>query len=98
MASALMSAFGGSPGQSGRHAGAAGVVGSSPFNGQFYDGQYQRLKEKEPSGQASVQRPNAYLNFVLFNDQFKLVDENSGVKQVQAMPDEVQTLAKDGWW
>src|SRR5690606_15882208 len=41
-----------------------------------------------------AQRPRAYLNYVLFDDQFKMVDENSGVRQVQAQPDEVQVLAQ----
>ncbi|PSL42225.1 RHS repeat-associated protein, partial [Chitinophaga niastensis] len=40
-------------------------------------------------------KPKAYLNFVLFDDQFKLVEENSGVKQVSATPDQLQTLAVD---
>lgn len=28
-------------------------------------------------------KPKAYLNFVLFDDQFTLMDENSGVRQVK---------------
>jgi RHS repeat-associated protein len=66
----------------------------TPFNNSFYNNDYQRLKEKE-SDQQNVDRPKAYLNFVLFDDQFKLVDGNSGVKQVKAEPDQLQTLAQD---
>ena len=32
---------------------------------------------------------------MLFDDQLKMVDENSGVRQVQAQPDEVQVLGQD---
>jgi len=66
----------------------------TPFNTNFYNNDYQRLKEKEP-GQQNPDRPKAYLNFVLFDDQFNLVEENSGVKQVKAEPDQLQTLAQD---
>ncbi|WP_354028154.1 DUF6443 domain-containing protein [Chitinophaga sp. OAE865] len=66
----------------------------TPFNSSFYNNDYQRLKEKEPD-QRNANRPKAYLNFVLFDDQFKLVDGNSGVKQVKAEPDQLQTLAQD---
>src|SRR5690606_29025253 len=38
-------------------------------------------------------KPKAYLNFVMFDDQFNLVNENSGVRQVQGSPDQLQTLA-----
>ncbi|WP_295117583.1 RHS repeat-associated core domain-containing protein, partial [uncultured Chitinophaga sp.] len=57
--------------------------------------QYQRLKEKDAGNQPSLNRPKAYLNFALFNDQFKLVEDNSGVRQVQEVPDQLQTLAAD---
>jgi RHS repeat-associated protein len=66
----------------------------TPFTSNFYNNDYQRLKEKEPD-QANPERPKAYLNFVLFDDQFKLVDGNSGVKQVKAEPDQLQTLSQD---
>ncbi|WP_255373017.1 DUF6443 domain-containing protein [Chitinophaga sp. YR573] len=67
---------------------------NTPLNSSFYNGDYQRLKQREPDGTAS-NRPKAYLNFVLFDDQFKLVDENSGVRQVKATPDELQELGTD---
>ncbi|OMP74865.1 hypothetical protein [[Flexibacter] sp. ATCC 35208] len=37
-------------------------------------------------------KPRAYLTYVLFDDLFNMVDDNSGVKQVQGNPDELQTL------
>ncbi|UYQ95513.1 DUF6443 domain-containing protein [Chitinophaga horti] len=95
MAAALLSAFAGAPGSTGEHAGGTGAEGRSPFSGQFYDGQYQRLKDKDAESRKSLTRPKAYLNYVLFNDQFKLVEENSGTKQVKETPDEVQVLAHD---
>ncbi|MRG44183.1 hypothetical protein GFS24_03610 [Chitinophaga sp. SYP-B3965] len=95
MASALVSAFGG-PSMSGSDKVSAGQPGmGSPFNEQFINNQYQRLKEREPGNKLNDNRPRAYLNFALFDDQFNLVEENSGVKQVQAQPDQLQALAKD---
>lgn len=65
-----------------------------PFNNRFSNMDYQRLKDKENDG-IQQDRPKAYLSYVLFDDQFKLVDNNSGMKQVKAEPDQVQTLARD---
>ncbi|SKD09162.1 RHS repeat-associated core domain-containing protein [Chitinophaga ginsengisegetis] len=89
----LIRAFNGGAAEPGAH----GIVEAgqqTPFNSSFYNNDYQRLKEKEPD-QPNNNRPKAYLNFVLFDDQFKLVDENSGVKQVKAEPDQLQTLSQD---
>ncbi|WP_158569269.1 DUF6443 domain-containing protein [Chitinophaga silvisoli] len=55
---------------------------------------YRQLKTKDTEN-PDINRPKAYLNYVLFDDQFNMVDQNSGMKQVQAMPDEVQQLAVD---
>ncbi|ASZ13081.1 RHS repeat-associated core domain-containing protein [Chitinophaga pendula] len=66
----------------------------NPFTNSFYSNDYQRLKQKENT-QANIQRPKAYLNFVLFDEQFKLVDESSGVRQVRNEPDQLQTLSRD---
>ncbi|WP_343304191.1 DUF6443 domain-containing protein [Chitinophaga niabensis] len=90
MINALVSAFigdalpGGSKGVS--------VDAASPFSNNFTPADYQRLREQDPS-QNQSNKPRAYLNFVLFDDQFKLVDENSGARQVQGSPDQLQTLA-----
>ncbi|WP_218150427.1 DUF6443 domain-containing protein [Chitinophaga arvensicola] len=89
----LVQTFSGGTSTSGEHAVAAQDP-VTPFNSTFYNEDYRRLKEKNPD-QPDADRPKAYLNFVLFDDQFKLVDGNSGVKQVKATPDELQTLAQD---
>lgn len=68
---------------------------TSPFNEGFFQNDYQRLKEKDPGKDAGDRRPKAYLNFVLFDDEFNLVEGNSGVRQVQAQPDQVQVLGQD---
>ncbi|RPD39784.1 RHS repeat-associated core domain-containing protein [Chitinophaga barathri] len=94
MLGALISVFGngGNAGEPG-HGATAAAVNNTPFNNDFND-TYQRLKEKNKDA-SDPQRPKAYLNFVLFDEQFNLVEDNSGVKQVQATPDELQTLAQD---
>lgn len=94
MVSALISAFGNGqntaePG----HGATTATANNTPFNNDFNNA-YQRLKEKDKDA-SNPQRPRAYLNFVLFDEQFNLVEDNSGVKQVQATPDELQTLAQD---
>ncbi len=53
------------------------------------------IKERDPKSPAYPDRPRAYLNFVLFDEDFNLVEGSSGVKQVAATPDELQTLAQD---
>ncbi|MFY0255972.1 DUF6443 domain-containing protein [Chitinophaga sp. 30R24] len=89
----LIQAFGGNTISSSNH-----NVGASnnptPFNTNFYNNDYRKLKEKDPN-QNRQDKPKAYLNFVLFDDQFNLVDANSGVKQVKGEPDQLQTLAQD---
>ncbi|MGN7724011.1 RHS repeat-associated core domain-containing protein, partial [Chitinophaga sp. 22620] len=94
MLNALISAFTGgqTPGQQGHGAGINAAVNNTPFNNDF-NNSYQRLRDKDNDA-ANPQRPRAYLNFVLFDEQFNLVEGNSGVKQVQATPDELQTLAQ----
>jgi RHS repeat-associated protein len=90
MVAGLVQAFGGKGAEDGSHASEA-VANNTPFNSDFYNNNYQRLKEKnQENGQSD--RPKAYLNFVLFDDDFKLVEDNSGVRQVKASPDELQEL------
>lgn len=86
----LIQSFGGQASSSASH-GAAKADRLSPF-GNLSANDYQRLKERsaDPNAQG---RPKAYLNFVFFDDQFSLVDENSGVRQVKETPDELQVLA-----
>jgi RHS repeat-associated protein len=93
MIAGLVQAFGGSAAEGELHASEV-VPNSAPFNADFYNNDYQRLKEKSQEiGQTD--RPRAYLNFVLFDDDFKLVEDNSGVRQVKADPDELQELGVD---
>jgi RHS repeat-associated protein len=90
----LIQAFNGSEaGDNGRH-GLARAKETTPFSSNFYNNDYQRLKAKE-ADQPDADRPKAYLNFVLFDEQLKLVEENSGVKRVKAEPDQLQTLGQD---
>ncbi len=93
MATALVNAFS----NSGRSSGvkvSGDAENSTPFNQKFLNEDYERLKEKDPESGGLSDRPKAYLNFVLFDDQFNLVDENSGAKQVKAEPDQLQVLAQ----
>lgn len=92
MVASLVQAFGGESISRSSHA-AGQVDPVAPF-GNFNGNNYQRLKEKDPD-QNRADKPKAYLNFVLFDDQFNLVEENSGVRQVKGEPDELQTLAVD---
>ncbi len=95
MAASLVRAFGsGQPGSSQKEVAPTGD-NRTPFNDQFINDGYQRMKEKEPNDPAQANRPKAYLNFALFDDKFNLVEDNSGVKQVKAEPDQLQTLAQD---
>lgn len=67
---------------------------AGPINSNFYNNDYQRLK-KNCTDPIASDRPKAYLNYVLFDDQFKLVEQNSGLKQVAAAADELQTLGSE---
>ncbi|WP_157304024.1 DUF6443 domain-containing protein [Chitinophaga tropicalis] len=91
MLAGLIQAFGGTDV---KNAHATGGNNSTPFNSDFYNNNYQRLKEKSPETN-KADRPKAYLNFVLFDDNFKLVEGNSGVRQLKATPDELQELKVD---
>jgi RHS repeat-associated protein len=95
MLTGLVEAFGDGAVQDVEHAGITGS-NSTPFTTDFYNNNYQRLKQRDPDpDQNKENKPRAYLNFVLFDDQFKLVEDNSGVKQVKGAPDELQTLGVD---
>jgi RHS repeat-associated protein len=92
MVAGLAQAFGGAAAGA-SHGGAEAPVNTTPFNGDFYNNDYQRLRNRDNDPTLQQDRPKAYLNFALFDEQFKLVDANSGVKQVQKTPDELQTLS-----
>ncbi|NSL85544.1 hypothetical protein ECE50_001795 [Chitinophaga sp. Mgbs1] len=83
-----------SPGTENSAHGITDATGTTPFNTNFYNNDYRKLQEKNQD-QPQADKPKAYLNFVLFDDQFKLVEENSGVKQVKATPDELQQLGTE---
>jgi RHS repeat-associated protein len=73
----------------GMHAG-SGI--GSPIVSAFTSSQYQTLtyvNDDQPT------RPKAYLSYVLFDDQFNMVSENSGVKQFAATPSTWQPLTTD---
>ncbi|UPK66732.1 DUF6443 domain-containing protein [Chitinophaga filiformis] len=93
MVAGLVQAFGGVASENGSHASDA-IANNTPFNADFYNNNYQRLKERDQDNGATS-RPKAYLNFVLFDDDFKLVEDNSGVRQVKESPDELQELGVD---
>ncbi|WP_341842546.1 DUF6443 domain-containing protein [Chitinophaga caseinilytica] len=95
MAGALLRAFG-SGGQKGlADHGEATNSSATPFSNNFVNNSWERLKQKENRGNSNPNRPRAYLNFVLFDEQLGMVEENSGVRQVAANPDQLQTLAQD---
>ncbi|ATL49812.1 hypothetical protein COR50_10250 [Chitinophaga caeni] len=87
---ALLNALGGAASQ---NALKGSGIASSPITSDFYNNAYQRLRERD-NGDDHSNRPKAYLNFVMFDEKFNLVEGNSGVKQVAASPDELQTLAE----
>lgn len=93
MLASLIQAFSSGTSGDNSHASITAQPGS-PFGNNFTSSDYQRLQQKDPD-QQMPDKPKAYLNFVLFDEQFKLVEDNSGVKQVQGEPDQLQTLAKD---
>jgi RHS repeat-associated protein len=67
----------------------AGTGSGSPIVNAFTHGQYETLTNTY-SDQST--RPKAYLSYVLFDDQFNMVSENSGVKQFAATPNTWQPL------
>ncbi|MGE7776565.1 DUF6443 domain-containing protein [Chitinophaga sp. NPDC101104] len=95
MAAALVRAFGNGSAASPDAHGATGIGNALPLNNNFVNDSWERLKKKENQSIFNPDRPRAYLNFVMFDEQLNLVEGNSGVKQVAAQPDELQTLAQD---
>jgi RHS repeat-associated protein len=103
MLTALVQAFAtGTAPSDGTHGNGTGP--GSPLVSNFSAANYQAIRDKDPS-QNQPTLPKAYLNYVLFDDLLNMVDENSGVRQVQGSPDQLQTLAtsrivikKDGFF
>jgi RHS repeat-associated protein len=50
------------------------------------------LKHKAPD-KTKDDKPKAYLNYVFFDNQFKFVNDGSGVKQVESDPGQLETLS-----
>ncbi|SEW38546.1 RHS repeat-associated core domain-containing protein [Chitinophaga sp. YR573] len=91
MLAALLQAFSGGSVSDGAH-NATGT--GSPLSTSFSTTDYDALKQKDPT-QNLTDKPKSYLNYALFDDRFSVVNENSGVKQVQGSPDQLQTLGTD---
>ncbi|WP_344810207.1 RHS repeat-associated core domain-containing protein, partial [Chitinophaga oryziterrae] len=87
MVTSILQAFSGGGITDGVH---SGTGASAPVN-MLTSGVYDGLKSKD-SLQNLSGKPKAYLNFALFDDQFNLVDENSGVRQVQGPIDSLVPL------
>lgn len=91
MLAALLQAFTtGSGPADGAHGNGTGA--GSPIVSNFTAANYQSIRDKDPSQNVAT-LPKAYLAYVLFDEQMNMVDENSGVRQVQGSPDQLQTLA-----
>ncbi|OMP74867.1 hypothetical protein [[Flexibacter] sp. ATCC 35208] len=88
MLAALIQAFSSSTISDGTHA-AAGT--KSAISSAYTSSEYEELISKDADENLAT-KPSAYLTYVLFDDRFNMVDDNSGVKQVQGNPDELQTL------
>jgi RHS repeat-associated protein len=91
MITSLANALGGAITNTKVHEG-VNVSNNTPFSTNFSSTDYNRLKERSQEDN-KINKASAYLNYVLFDDQFKLVDENSGMKRVKEEPDQVQELA-----
>ena len=89
MAQALVQALGSIASADGIH---AGLGSNSAIANNFGSSQYTELMNIDKNQDVST-KPQAFLNYVMFDDQFNMVDDNSGVKQVQALSGTIQTLA-----
>ncbi|PWV47662.1 hypothetical protein [Chitinophaga sp. S165] len=89
MVASLLSALNGNVIAEGVHR-ATGT--GSPINTVFDGTVYNNLTNMDPD-QNEASQPKAYLNYILFDDQFNIVSENSGVRQVQGDASTLLTLA-----
>ncbi|WP_170117615.1 DUF6443 domain-containing protein [Chitinophaga ginsengisoli] len=87
MVSAILDAFSGTGAVDGIHE----STGSTSPVYTFSSSTYNQLKNLDAS-QNQPDKPKAYLSYVLFDDQFNLVDENSGMRQVGSGIDALQTI------
>jgi RHS repeat-associated protein len=63
-----------------------------PFNNPVNNRAYQQLKDKTPD-QPGFSQPRAYLNIAMFDEQFKMVENNSSIRRVKEAPDQLQDLS-----
>jgi RHS repeat-associated protein len=87
MATAIAQAFSGSGPVDGTHLSTGAGSPINTFTGVLYD-----LIKTQNSTENQPNKPRAYLNYVMYDDQFNMVSSNSGIKQVQASPAVLQTL------
>lgn len=87
MIAALLDAFNGGGRNSGVHDVISGDLPALPFSNAVY----KEIRQRDPSEDFPDRLP-AYLCFATFDDQFNLVSQNAGVKQVQTATDVLQTL------
>lgn len=88
LAAAILQAFSGGTLSDGVH---AGIGSNSPIQSQFTGNTYNALKNSDASNNVS-NKPKAYLNYVMFDDQFNMVSENSGIRQPQNGPGVINQL------
>ncbi|SCC63933.1 RHS repeat-associated core domain-containing protein, partial [Chitinophaga costaii] len=90
MITSLLQAFATGGQADGAHVptGSGSPMSSTTMNSSLFD----QIKQTTGS-EDNASKPKAYLNFVLFDDQFNMVSSNSGNRQVQASPGALQTLA-----
>lgn len=88
IAAAVLQAFTGNAVSDGIH---AGIGAGSPIQTQFTDATYNTLKNSDAGNNASG-KPKAYLNYVMFDDQFNMVSGNSGIRQPQDGPGVINKL------
>ncbi|HVI49193.1 MAG TPA: DUF6443 domain-containing protein [Chitinophaga sp.] len=72
-----------------------GSINNSAYPFPLTISDINHLKSRDGIKDFQKERLKAYLNFALFDEQFKLVDDNSGVKQIGETPDKLQSLATD---